>query len=724
MLDRRRFVVVAGLAGAALAVAATPADAQTAAELGPWIEIHPDDTVIIRVGRTEIGQGVFTTNAMMVCEELRCAWKHARPEFVDPQRHMLNKLVYGRLETTAASSARDGREVLQQVGASARERLKAAAAAVWNAPVAEVDAENSVLTHRPTGRSLRYGEVAARAAAVRLEAEPRIKTSDQFTLMGKRTARLDSAMKSRGEPIYGIDFRLPDMLFASIRMRPGLNATLASFDFEAARSMPGVMGAVSLAGVGGQDGVAVVANSWWRAESALRKTPIVWGEAKRAPLSSKAAIAEAGETAKSRGLALVADGDAGAAFARAAKTFEARYETPMFTHAGMETVNCSARYTPERLELWVGTQSPESAMKNAAKASGLPMEKIFLRNFFVGGGFGGRAGRGEIEQAVKIAMAFPGKPIKLIWPREEEMRTNAYHPFGVTRCEAALDAGGKPTAVKFVKAGDVTGEPQAIGPLKAVVNGQNSRAVYDLPYGIPAALVDIHDMRTGFPVGIWRSVGDHHNVFAIESFVDELARAAGADPLAYRKELLAAGTKYWNREYWIAALDMLAKASRWGAERLPRGTGMGLAISDHRRPGRTDSSISAVAVQVTVAKDGALSVDRAHVVFEEGLGSINPLVVEQQLRGQMSWALGSLWQEVSVENGQVQQRNFDGYPVPRMSDVPAEITIDYLKTGRWNQGVGEMLVPMPPAAVCNAIEAAIGKRIRTLPLRQGDLAWS
>ena len=726
-LDRRRFVIGAGLVGAAFAVAATPVGAQTAGapvELGPWIEIHPDDTVIIRIGKSEIGQGVFTSNAMMVCEELRCDWKHARPEFVDPRRHMLGKLVYGRLETTAASSARDGREILQQVGASARERLKAAAAAQWNVPIAEVEAKDSLLTHQPTGRSLRFGEVAAHAASVKLDAEPKIKTPDQFTLMGTRVARLDSAMKARGEAIYSVDFRLPDMLFASLRMRPNLNAALKSYDFEAARALPGVLGAVDLRGVGGQEGVAIVANSWWRAESALKKTPIEWSVEKRAPESSAATLARAGEIADTRGLALIADGDAAAAFAGAAKKFDARYETPMLTHAGMETVNCAARYTPDRLELWVGTQSPETAMKSAAKASGLPMEKIFLQNFFLGGGFGGRAGRGEIEQAVKIAMAFPGKPVKLIWPREEEMRTNAYHPFGVTRCEAGLDAEGKPVAIKFVKAGDVTGEPQAIGPLKAVVNGQNSRSIYDLPYGVPAALVDIHDMRTGFPVGIWRSVGDYHNVFAIECFIDELARGAGADPLAYRKALLAAGTKYWNRDHWIAALDMLAKASRWGAETLPRGIGMGLAISDHRRPGRTDSSICAVAVQVTVAKDGALKVDRAHVVFEAGLGLINPLVVEQQLRGQMSWALGSLWQEVSVENGEVRQKNFGDYPVPRMSDIPAEITIDYLKTDRWNQGVGEMLVPMPPAAVCNAIHAAIGKRIRTLPLRRSDLTWT
>ncbi len=725
-LDRRRFVVGAALVGGSMIVTADPVGAATAeisAELSPWLVIHPDDTVVIRIGKSEIGQGVFTSNAMMVAEELGCDWSKVKPEFVDANRHTRERGLYGRLETTAASSAREGRAMLQQVGASARERLRLAAARRWDAPLDEIDAKDSLLTHRPTGRSLRYGEVAAAAAVIRSEREPKIKGPADYTLLGQRVARLDTPAKARGEPIFSIDTRLPDMVYASVRMRPTLNSALADYDFDAVRHLPGVIAAVPLRGVGGQEGVAIVADSWWRAEAALRKMPIRWEDRGNAPRSSAAVLEEARAIAKTHGAAVIEDGDARAAFDNAATAFAAVYETPMQTHAGMECVNCTAQVRPDRVDLWIGTQSPETALEKAADAAGAPIANVFLANHFIGGGFGGRAGRGEVEQAVVIAKTLNGRPVKLVWPREEEMRNNAYHPFGVTQCEAALDAHGRPTALKFTKAGDVTGEPQAIGPLKSVVNGQNSRSLYDLPYGVPAARVDIHDMRTGFPVGIWRSVGDYHNVFAIESFVDELAHAAGADPYRYRRDLLQRGTKYWNREYWVAALDMLAKAARWD-EPQPRGSGLGLAISDHRRPGRTDSAICAVAVQVKISNDGRLSIPRAHIVFESGLGLLNPLVVEQQLRGQISWSLGSIWQQVSVEKGRVREGNYDDYPMIRMADAPTEITIDYLKTDRWNQGVGEMLVPMTPPAVCNAIHAAIGKRIRTLPLRQRDLVWT
>ena len=724
-VDRRQFVIGSALVGGSMVVGALPVEAQTApspAEMGPWIVIHPDNTVVVRIGKSEIGQGVLTSNAMMICEELQCDWSKVRAEFVDVNRDLRENKIYGRLRTTAATSALEDRGPLQQVGAVARERLKAAAAARWGVPVAEVDAKSGVLAHRGTGRTFRYGEVAGDAAKIVLERIPPSKSPADFTLMGTRVARLDTVAKVRGEPIFGIDIRLPDMVYASVRLHPTLDGILDSYDFDAIRQSPGVIAAVPLKGLAGPEGIAVVADSWWRAETALKKMPIHWRSSAKEPLSSQAVIATARRLAQTKGVLLVETGDAPSAPDAAEKELTAVYETPMQTNAPLETVNCTACFDGARLDVWVGSQAPDEALERAAKVAGLSTADVHVHTCFLGGGFGGRTPRGEIEQVVTIAKQLGGKPVKLIWPREEEMRNNSYHPLGLTACRAVMDGAGKPRLLQFTKAGDVAGKPERIGPLKAVVNGQNSRSLYDLPYGSDSARVDIHDMRSGMPIGIWRSVGDYHNVFAIEGFVDELAHAAGADPYQYRRKRLAAGN-YWNRGYWIEALDRLAKAARWG-EPTPRGTGLGLAISDHRRPGRTDSSICAVAAHVTVSKNGALRLDRVHIVFESGLGLINPLVVEQQLRGQVAWSFGSVWQEVNVTDGRVHPSNFDDYPMVRMADMPKEITIDYLKTDRWNQGVGEMLVPMIPPAVCNAIYAAIGKRIRSLPLRRPDLAWT
>ena len=286
-----------------------------------------------------------------------------------------------------------------------------------------MEAKRSLLTHRPTGRSLRFGEMVASAATVKLENEPKPKTPAEFTLMGTRVSRLDTGMKVRGDAIFSIDLRLPDMVYASVRLRPSLNSALDDYDFDSIRHAPGVIAAVALRGIGGQDGVAIVADSWWRAEAALKKMPIRWATQSKAPVSSAAVLAEAGEIAKIRGTAIIEDVDAREVFANAEKTFAAVYQTPMQTHAPLETVNCTAQFKPDRLDIWVGTQAPEAALKKAATAAGLSADKVFLHNFFVGGGFGGRAGRGEIEQVVAIAKALGGQPIKLIWPREEECAT-------------------------------------------------------------------------------------------------------------------------------------------------------------------------------------------------------------------------------------------------------------------------------------------------------------
>jgi len=694
--------------------------------------IAPDDRVLIRVNQSDLGQGVLTSNPMMICEELECEWSKVQSVYAEPNRHVKEHNLYDHLHTEASSSVRLGRVLYQQAGASARERLKAAAAQVWGVPAGEVDAKNSVLTHRPTGRTLRYGEVAAKAAVIKLDKEPAIKTPQQYTLIGRRVRRFDVEVKSRAQAVYGIDVRLPGMVHAATKQSPSYGGTLKSFNFDAIRAMPGVIAAVPMEGIGAQSGIAVVADTWWRAKTALDKLPVVWDAGPNAKQGTSDLLALYRSKLDRQGPTAVDQGDVEAAFRGAAKIVEAEYELPHQAHAQLEPPNCTAQVTDARAEIWLGTQFPDHATGIAAKVAGLSTDQVFVHNCFQGGGFGRGGAHGELEQAVAVAKALNGRPVKVLWTREEDLaHVNAFHPMGVARLRAALGPDGMPLAIWIKVAGNdaLEGTPLiTYGPHKAQMAHQLLRGFHLFPYGTPNLRVEVNTMKTWVPCSTWRSTGTYANVFYLESFVDEMAHAAGRDPLQYRHALLNAAKPQSFEDNakadWLMALDTVREKS--GAGRiLPKGTGMGFAIDDRKSVEPRGIALVALGVTVSVTKAGAVTVDRMDIVHDRGHALVNPEAAERQIRGMMAWALGPvLHQEITFKNAAVEQTNYDQYAPVRMAEVPRDMNLHFIQTNRWISGIGEEVVPLVAPAICNAIFAATGKRIRSVPLAKHDLSWA
>src|SRR6266511_3802716 len=410
-------------------------------EVNAWLVIGSDDTVTIRVAQSEMGEGVFTSMPMLVAEELECDWTKVRAEYASANRSLRENRVYQRMATGGSGAVRRSREYLQQAGASARARLIAAAAQQWGVSANECRAEHGMILHVASGRTVKYGAVAAAAATVKLDAEPPIKTPEQYTLLGQSLKRLDVPLKVNGTAIYGIDVRLPDMLYASVMTCPVFGGKLKRYDFDAIKNMPGIRAAVEV-----PHGIAVVADSFWRAKTALEVMPVEWDDGEHAKTSSagfwkvfRAALDKPGVVATEKG-------DALAALNAASKVVEADYEAPYLAHATMEPMNCTAQVTPERVNVWVGTQNPEATLAAAAEVAGVAPENVHVHNCFLGGGFGRRFYNDEVRQAVSVAKALGGRPVKLIWTREEDMRHDFYRPMSALRFRAALDANGMPIA--------------------------------------------------------------------------------------------------------------------------------------------------------------------------------------------------------------------------------------------------------------------------------------
>ena len=699
-------------------------------EVGPWVVIGADNSVTIRVNQSEMGQGVFTSNAMMICEELECDWSHVRAVYADANRSIRENGVYGRMATGTSASVRKGRVLYQQAGASARERLRLAAARRWGVPATEVEAANGVLTHAPTRRTFTYGEVASMAAAISLGEEPAIKTPAQYTLIGRRVRMLDTELKVYGLATYGIDVRLPGMVYAATKQPPSYGGRLERFDFDAIKNRPGVIAAVNMDSIGPAGGVAVVADTWWRAKTALDALPAEWNAGPNATKGSPDLYAELRAKLDQPGPIAVDEGDAAAAFGGASRVVEAVYETAHQAHATMEPPNCTARVTASRADVWLGVQDPQGALSTVARLTGLPNERVYVHNCFEGGGFGAGGSRGELEQAVVVAKALGGRPVKVLWTREEDIRRpNKYHPMVAASLKAALGPDGMPTAIWVRAVGNpLGGGLTQYGKYGAAVHRQLLRGFHLLPYGIPRQRVEVHSVETWVPVGAWRSTGSHPNVFILESFVDELAHAAGKDPIDYRRALIAAAAPESFEDHakgdWLRTLDVAAEKSGWG-QPLPPGTGMGFAIDDRKAIPARGIAIGAIVARVSVARSGTIAVERIDIVYDQGHAIINPEAAERQLRGQIAWSMGpAMAQEITFRNGCVVESNFHDYPMIRLAEFPKQIHIHYVKTNRWISGVGEEIVPLVAPAIYNAIFAATGKRIRSMPLRHHDLRWS
>ncbi|WP_207460109.1 molybdopterin cofactor-binding domain-containing protein [Azospirillum sp. SYSU D00513] len=722
-LSRRGFLVSSAAMGGlslgfhlpflASAEAATPGATPAAAapEVNAWVVVRPDETVVIRVARSEMGQGTLTGLAQLVAEELECDWAKVTTEYPTPGQNLARDRVWGSFSTGGSRGIRDSHDYVRKGGAVAREMLVAAAAAEWKVPASECAVSKGVITHGPSGRSTTYGKVATAAAGMQPPAEVRLKDPKDWTIVGKPLPRLDTADKLNGKQVYGTDLKLPGMLNAAVRACPTFGGKLVNFDAAAVAGMRGVHKVVRV----DDTAVAVVAETWWQAKTALDALPVTWDDGPNKALSS-ASIAEtlaAGLDAEEAFVGASA-GDARKALAGAAKTVSAVYGFPYQNHATMEPMNATALWTELRCEVWVPTQNGEASLAAAAEAAGLPVQSCEVYKLHLGGGFGRRGNfQDYVRQAVNIAKQVPGRPVKLIWSREEDMLHGAYHP--VTQCKltGGLDAEGKLTALHMRISGQsilaaVRPEGMQNGKDPAVFQGLNiSGPEGHIGYAVENLLID-HAMRNPpIPPGFWRGVNLNQNAIYLECFMDELAHAAGMDPLAFRRRMMA------NHPKHLAVLDQVAQGIGWDRP-APAGVHRGIAQI------MGFGSYVAAAAEVSVT-DGKLKIHRIVASTDPG-HAVNPAQIERQVEGSFVYGLSAcLYGECTVKDGRMEQTNFDSYEVLRMAEMPAVETILIPSGGFWG-GVGEPTIAVAAPAVLNALFAATGKRIRTLPLKNHDLA--
>src|SRR5688500_9421727 len=713
-LSRRNFLVGSAVTAGGLSLGFHVPFAAAAGDLPPevnaWVVVKPDDTIVIRIARSEMGQGSLTGLAQLVAEELACDWSKVTTEYPTPGQNLARDNVWGDFSTTGSRAIRRSHEYVRQGGAAAREMLIAAAAEQWSVAAGECGAANSIITHRPSGRTVTYGQVADAAARQTPPAEIALKDPKDWTIAGKPLLRLDTADKLTGKQKYGIDLTQPNMPNAAVRACPVFGGKLASFDAAAVEKMPGVRKVVQV----DDTAVAVVADTWWRAKTALDALPVTWDEGPNAGLSS-AAIADVlaeGLEAKDAFVGNSA-GDAPGVLAGAGKVITATYAYPYQSHATMEPMNALALYTPERCEVWAPTQSAESSLEAAAEAAGLPIGQCDVHKVHLGGGFGRRgAGQDYVRQAVSIARQMPGTPVKLIWSREEDMLHDFYHPTTQAKLTGALDEEGNLTALHMRISGQSILAALRPGGLKdgmdpvvfqGLINGGEESA---FGHPIDNLLID-HAMRNP-PVrpGFWRGVNLNQNAIYLECFMDELAHAAGKDPLAFRRSLMA------NHPKHLAVLNAVAERIGWESAP-PQGVHRGLAqIMGY-------GSYVAAAAEVSVS-DGQPRIHRIVAATDPG-HAVNPAQIERQVEGSFVYGLSAcLYGECTVKGGRMEQENFDTYNGLRMAEMPKVETIIMPSGGFWG-GVGEPTIAVAAPAVLNAVFAATGKRIRKVPLVNQDL---
>ena len=681
-------------------------------EVNAWVVVKPDDSIVIRIARSEMGQGTLTGLSQLVAEELEANWARVTAEFPTPGQNLARSRVWGNFGTGGSQGIRQSNDYVRKGGAAARMMLVQAAADEWKVPAAECRAASSVITHTPSGRTVTYGKVADAAGklAAPLPANVVLKDPKDWKIAGKRLARLDTADKTTGAQIYGMDLKLPGMLNAAIKDCPVFGGKVKSFNAAAIAGRPGVKKVVKVS----DSAVAVIADTWWRAKTALDALPIEWdlGDHGKASSAAFALVMKAALDAP-EGVVGNQLGDAKAAMAGAARKIEAVYSYPHQNHACMESMNATARYTPQRCEVWVGTQNGEAALAATSESSGLPQAQCEVYKQILGGGFGRRGMTDYVRQAVVLAKEMPGTPIKLIWSREEDMLHGKFHPVSQCKMTAGLDAQGNITALTMRIAGQsilAQVAPQNIvaGKDPVVFQGLNPPSPEaQLTYSFPNLLID-HAMRNpNVPVGFWRGVNLNQNAIYMESFIDEIAHATNQDALALRRKLLA------NSPKALAVLNAVADRSGWGKPAAP-GVFRGLAQT------HGFGSYVAACAEVSVSAEGVVKVHRIIAATDSG-HAVNPQQIEAQIEGSFAYGLSAAYYgECTVKDGKMEQDNFSTYNAIRMNEMPAVESIVMPSGGFWG-GVGEPTIAVAAPAVLNAIFAATGKRIRDLPLKNHSL---
>jgi isoquinoline 1-oxidoreductase beta subunit len=717
IINRRQFVVASASAAGGLAISVAFPGLADAASIGPqawgadnapneinaFLAIDPDGSILIRSPHSEMGQGAITALPMIVAEELECDWSKVKVEYASPARNLREKQVYGPMTTVGSRGVRTSWQMLLQAGASARERLIAAAAQRWNVPAAECAAANSKVVHKASGRSLDYGVLAAEAGKVKLEKEPAIRTPDQFKLIGKALPRLDTPLKINGSAKFAIDTQIPGMVYAAIAACPVYGGKLKSVDANPVMGRRGVMQVVKL-----DNAVAVVADRFWRAKEALALLKPEWDTGAAGKTDSAQFAKMYRDTLDGPMVNARNDGNVDEVFAKGGKIVEAVYEAPHLAHAQMEPLNATVHLQPDKLEVWLGSQTPMGSIRQAAAASGLKPEQIDIHNCFLGGGFGRRSVNDEMRQAILVAKQV-GKPVKLVWTREEDMTQDRYRPQAAVRMKTVLGADGMPVAFDArIAVGSIL---RSIGANK-VESGVEAQAVEgfaNTSYKIPNLRVGCMLKNTHVPVMFWRSVGSSQNAFFMEGYIDELAHAAGQDAYKFRRALLA------HRPDFIGVLDKIAEKGDWGKP-LSAGRGRGIAIFECY-----DTIIGQV-TEVTVSRKGEVRVDRVVAAVDCG-HVVNPGIVEAQIQSGVIYGLSAaLYGEITIKDGAVEQSNFDTYDVVRLADTPKIEVYLALSGGKKWGGIGEPGTAATAPSVANAVFAATGIRVRSMPLKNAKLA--
>lgn len=720
-LTRRQFVVSSALASGGLALGFHfPAAAQSnelstlgGSEINAWVVVRPDDSCVIRIARAEMGQGTHTGLAQLVAEELECDWAKVSLQTFTPGQNLARKRVWRNMSTGGSRGIRESHEYVRQGGAAARIMLLQAAAAEWKVPVTELSVEKGVVTHAASGKTTSYGKLASQASKLPAP-DPKsitLKHPKDWKILGKSPRRLDTAPKVNGSLKYGIDTVLPGMQYAAIKACPVFGGKLVSFDASKISSRRGIKAVVRV----DDESVAVLADSFWRAKSALEVLPITWDFGPNGKESS-ATIAERlreGLTSTNNVFADIDQGNVVEAIQGAAKKIEAVYGTPFVSHACMEPMNCTARVTADRAEVWVPSQNAEASLAALAAVTGLPLEKCEAYNPPLGGGFGRRGGTQDyVRQAALIAKQFPGTPVKLIWTREEDMTHDYFRPIGQCRLVAGIDAKGDMVGLHLRVSG------QSINAYVSphnIIDGKDRRQLQgywkdpgesQLGYTVPNLKVEYAMRNTHVPVGPWRGVNTNQNAIYLECFIDEVAKAAGKDPLAFRRNLIK------NHPKHLGVLDAVADKGGWDK---PLAPGMFRGIAQFMGYGSYTAAIAEVSI-----KGNDVKVHRLILATNCG-HAVNPVQIASQIEGSVAYGMDSLQSESSVKDGRIVEKNFDTYPIARMYQMPKIESVIAPTYDFWG-GVGEPTICVVAPAILNAIAAARGgKPVRMLPLKNEAL---
>lgn len=706
VVDRRAFLKVSALAGGGLLVgtylrfgeAYAETLAATAENFTPnaFITIAPSGAVTIIAPNSEMGQGIKTSLPMIVAEELDVPW-----EQVTVVQGDLNP-AYGRQVSVGSGSTTANFLPLRRAGASARAMLIAAAAQTWSVPSAECTTDRGAVMHAASKRRATYGELATKAATLTPPADTPLKAAKDFKLLGTRVAGVDNQKVVTGAPLFGLDVKLPGMLYATYTKCPVFGGTVASANLDEIKKRPGVRDAFVLDGIQGlTPGIAIVADTTWNAFAAAEALQVKWNEGPVASQSSVEMAKQADELAKA---------NKPAPFANAAKVLEATYHYPFLAHATLEPQNCTAVFRNGVMEMWTPTQIPASGQSLVTRGLGLTPKDVIVHITRLGGGFGRRGSNEFSIEAAAIAKRLDGTPVKLMWRREDDFAHDNYRSNGWHYFTAGLDASGKVVGLHdaFVKMQGGPGDMNASG----------------FPFiAIPGSEVKSSKLPAGIPTGYWRAPGDNGNVWATQCFIDELAHAAGRDPLAFTRDLLAAvpapsgNGRGFDPAKMRTVLDRATSKAGWGKSR-PRGEGQGFAIT------HTNNAYVAIVADVAVSREGQLAIRKLTAVVDCGM-LINLSSAESQVQGAMLDGISAAWfQKITIERGAVAQTNFADYPMLRMNHVPPVVDVEFIKSDAPPTGLGEPGLPAAAPAVCNAIFAATGIRVRTLPIADGSLKWA